>query len=302
MRVLVFTIVMIAALLAQRAEAVTVDLRLPRDFGFFVGDLVEAIVDIRASSGLRLQESSLPRPGPVTTHLDLRDVAVESFDGNGANHWRLRLTYQNQFVALDVRAVEVPALTLTFLEGEMPVTVPVPGWRFFAAPLREVAPEKRDRGSDYMRADLSSTYVDEAASRHLTMLLAAGALAALALFLHDRTLWPFQERKSRVFAAAARQIAALARNAPAPEFFHAACKALHRSVDRAAGRAIHYEDIAKFLDSRPEFRPAADHLRKFFAQSRTTFFSIEGEGQQGLQAKELIALARHLAELERAAS
>jgi len=221
MRVLIFTIAMIAALLAQRAESVTVDLHLPRDFGFFVGDLVETIVDVRALSGLHLQESSLPQPGPVTTHLDLRAVAVESFDDNGAKHWRLRLIYQNQFVALDVRAVEVPALTLTFLEGETPVTVLVPSWRFFAAPLREVTPKKRDRGADYMRADLSSSYVDEAASRHLTMLLAAGAFAALALFLHDRRLWPFQEREEHAFATAARRIAKLARNAPTPEFFRA---------------------------------------------------------------------------------
>lgn len=291
----------VAALLPARAQAATVELRVPRAFGFFVGDIVEAIVDIELAPGERLQESSLPQPGPITTHLDLRSISAAPFAESGKKGWRLRLLYQNQFVALDVRPVQVPQLALAFLDGETPKTVSVPAWSFLAAPLREVAPHRRESGADYLQPDVKAAPLDESPLRLATALLAAASFAALLFYLRDRALWPFETRKARVFAAAARRIEALARKAPAPEFCRQSRLALHRSIDQKAGRAIHYEDIDAFLDARPEFRPAADELQHFFEASRAAFFDARSPRADGAETRQIVELAERLAALERAA-
>lgn len=298
MRLLALVMAAVVTLFAQRANAATVELHVPRAFGFFVGDLVEAVVDIKLDSGQRLQSSSLPRPGALTTYLDLRSVEVEE---SGETRWRLRLVYQNQFVALDVRPVHVPQLALTILEGETPTSLAVPGWSFLAAPLREIAPEKRESGADYMRPDMATASLDESALRLTTMLLAAAAFVAFAFYLHDRALWPFHERKARIFAVAARRIETLARNEPAPEFLRQSYLALHRSIDQKTGQAVHYEDVDEFLDAHPEFGPAADPLQKFFEASRAAFFDGGVGEPQRVKAGEVRELARRLAALERAA-
>lgn len=299
MRPLALVMAAVVALVAQRANAATVELHVPRAFGFFVGDLVEAVVDIKLDPGQRLQGSSLPRPSALTTHLDLRSVEVEE---SGETRWRLRLVYQNQFVALDVRPVHVPSLALTILEGETATSVAVPGWSFLAAPLREIAPEKRDSGADYMRPDMAAASLDESRLRLATMLLAVAAFVAFTFYLHDRALWPFHEREARIFAVAARRIETLAKNEPAAEFLRQSYLALHRSIDQKAGQAVHYEDVGEFLEAHPEFRPAADRLQEFFEASRATFFSGGVGEPQRVEADEVRELARRLAALERAAS
>lgn len=302
MRSLLLTIAMISAVTQARGEAATVGLILPRSFGFFVGDLVEANIDIRADPGWRLQQSSLPRPGPVTAHLDLRSISLQSSTANGESRWRLRLIYQNQFVALDVRAVHVPALTITLLDGDAPTGISVPGWKFLAAPLREVSPESHDNGAAYLRPDQGASYLDESTSRQTAILLGVASVLAIGLYLRDHALWPFQNRRARAFAMAARRIAKLVKRLSAPERLRESFRALHRSVDQTAGRAIHFEDIDAFLALHPQFRPAAAELRRFFETSRVAFFDSEAEEAHTQKAQEVAELARRLEALERAAS
>lgn len=90
------------------AQVRSVEVRSKRPFGIFLGDLVEAQVEILADPDFRLQRATLPRPGPVTYWLDLRAVAVDEAPVAGARRVRLRLTYQSFYAALDARTLEVP--------------------------------------------------------------------------------------------------------------------------------------------------------------------------------------------------
>ena len=83
------------------AQVRSVEVRSPRPFGIFLGDLVEAQVEILADPDFRLQRATLPQPGPVTYWLDLRAVAVDDVTVAGARRVRLRLTYQSFYAALD---------------------------------------------------------------------------------------------------------------------------------------------------------------------------------------------------------
>ncbi|HTV32947.1 MAG TPA: nonribosomal peptide synthetase MxaA, partial [Methylocella sp.] len=126
---------LVQILLTTHALAAEVQIHAPRQFGYFIGDLIEAYVDVRMPEGVQLQQASLPTPGPLNSWLDLRGLAVSHSQESGGALWHLHLTYQNFYLALDVREMEIPALSLVFQGGDE-TTVEVPSWRIRVAPLR----------------------------------------------------------------------------------------------------------------------------------------------------------------------
>ena len=76
MRRLAPLLFLLCSSLAAQSQVRTVEVRTPRPFGYFLGDLVRAQVDIVVEPGFALQAASLPRPGAITYWLDLRTVAV----------------------------------------------------------------------------------------------------------------------------------------------------------------------------------------------------------------------------------
>jgi len=133
--------------------------------------------------------------------------------------------------------------------------------------------------------------------------LLAGLTVLLGCFcLWDRALWPFRERRARVFTTAAREISALSRQRSGPEFYRTAFLTLHRSIEKAAGRAVLLEDLPAYLSKNPQFAPLAGSFEKFFTASREVFFRGAEQDLSHLFTKtDLITFASHLAVLERAA-
>ena len=169
MRSALLLLALIALSRPAQADEVSVQIHSERPFGHFVGDLVRAHVDVHGAGDATLISASLPHPGPLTVSLDLRDVSAEEIEEMGAKFWRIHLTYQNFYVALDVRNMEIPGFTLSFSRPGGDMAVNVPGWRFGVAPLREIAPEQKEKGADYLRPDPVADFVDE--SRPLATLI-----------------------------------------------------------------------------------------------------------------------------------
>ncbi|TDX67375.1 mxaA protein [Methylosinus sp. sav-2] len=299
MRAALFALSLLLALAAPAAaEVKSVRLYADRSFGFFVGDLVNARLEIIADSASRLQTASLPRPGALDYWLDLRDVHVrEQPIGDGLTRWDIELVYQLFYVALDVRNLQIPPFPLRFLrEGESEIAR-APAWTIGVSPLREVLPARRDNPTDYMRADRGVEQGDATTPAARAGIFAALAFGALALVAHDRGWPPFHRRRARVFAAAARRIAALTKG-DGEASRRAAMLALHRAIDEAAGRRIFAEDLDAFLSSHAEFASVKEALGRFFNSSRALFFGVADAGGD-LAATELLALAKTLAALER---
>jgi mxaA protein len=281
-------------------ETTSVRLYAERSFGFFVGDLVNARLEIIADSASRLQMASLPRPGALDYWLDLRDVRVrEEAVGDGRTRWSVDLVYQLFYVALDVRDLQIPPFPLRFTRDGETETLRSPAWTIGVSPLREVLPQRRDDPTDYMRADRSVAEGDAFAPAARAGAFLALASVALALVAHDRGWPPFHRRRARVFAAAARRIAPLARRGDEAAR-RAAMRALHRAIDEAAGRRIFAEDLDAFLSRHLEFASAKESLARFFATSRALFFCVANSGAE-LSLAEILSLARSLAALERSA-
>jgi mxaA protein len=283
---------------AAAGEVRSVRLTADRSFGFFVGDVVTAHLEIVADESMSLQNASLPLVGPLDPRLDLRDLrVVEERASGGAKRWRVELAYQIFYVALDVRDLDVPSFALRFSSAEGTQTVSTPAWKVGVSPLREVLPQRREDPADYMRPDSVATPADAATPTLLAAAFSTLAVGALALLARDRGWPPFHRRRARVFAVASRRIASFAR-ADSAEARRDALLTLHRAIDATAGRRVFAEDLDAFLARHDEYARLRDGLAQFFAASRRLFFGAGGG--EDLPLADLAALARRLADCERA--
>ncbi|GJD79702.1 hypothetical protein GCM10007886_09390 [Methylobacterium gregans] len=279
-----------------------VEVRVPRTFGYFLGDLVEATIVIEAEPGFVLQASSLPQPGPVTYWLDLRRVEARQ---EGTRHI-LRLTYQTFYAAIDARSLDVPGFPLVLSSGTdhgaTTAPVAVPSWSLGLSPLREVQPARRADPAEYLRPDGLGPRLDPVPARNAALALGAAALLALVSLARDRAWWPFRPRPARAFADAARRLAALGRGPESEQGYREGLLALHRGLDAKAGYRLLADDLDAFLARHPAYRPQRDGLARFFAASRLAFFGGSvAEARHRLPLAEAGATARALAVAERAA-
>lgn len=306
MRRLALSLVLLGLATAAQAQVRSVEVRTPRPFGYFLGDLVRAQVEIVVEPGFVLQTPSLPQSGALAYWLDLRDVTVSRSETGDGRRVRLDLTYQNFYAALDARALEIPGFTVTFVNesdhGATTAKAEVPAWSFNISPLREVQPPAQDDPRNYMRPD---GQVGAGDPRPLLMGAAGSAALALLAFAglaRDRTWWPFRARASRPFGIATRRVRTLARRDDAETAYGEALTALHRAIDTAAGRRILADDLGAFLARHPAYLREATALGQFFEASRQSFFGPgPAAGRETMPLREVARLARRLAEAERAA-
>ncbi|MGD9544877.1 MAG: nonribosomal peptide synthetase MxaA [Methylocystis sp.] len=290
---------LLATTLPAVAQETTARIRSARPFGYFVGDLIRARVDVSAPAGATLSRASLPHPGPLTGSLDLRDVSLRESSGEGQRLWRLELTYQNFYVALDARDIEIPGFEISITTATGAETVKVPAWSVGVSPLREIAPKKQERAEDYLRPDGSTAFIDEAAPRNLAIGAGGAALLALALVARDRAWPPFRRRKTRVFSALANEFSRWRVESGGHDFGEA-IQSVHRALDTANGGSLLSGDISDFLRKHPEFAPLRADLERFFAASQRRFFG--GQASDGdFQAAQLAQFVRALAKQERSA-
>lgn len=292
-------IFILAAVSPAFADEVTVAIHSARPYGYFVGDLIRAHVDVSAPADSTLSMASLPRPGPLTSSLDLKDVAVRETSAGGMKIWRLDLTYQNFYVALDVRNIEIPAFELSVATSAGLETVSVPAWEVGVAPLREIAPARKEQAEDYLRPDAPVAFVDEARPRYLALALGAAALLSLAAMARDRGWPPFQRRKARIFSVLARRLTAQARGSCDEEGVSLAFRSVHRAIDAAYGASLLADNLSSFLDRRPEFASLRPSFEQFFEASHRRFFG-DGVENVGFDIGDLARFAQALAQQERA--
>lgn len=290
----------LSAALPASAAAASVSIHSARPFGYFVGDLIRVRVDISAAADATLSAASLPRPGPLTGSLDLKDVVVREASAGGGKIWHLDLTYQNFYVALDVRNIEIPGFAVGVTTPAGADTVKVPAWKVGVSPLREIVPERKERADDYLRPDVPALLVDETRPRTVAVALAAAASLSLIAVARDRGWPPFQRRPARIFSALARRLTANARRASGDEALRLAILEVHRAIDAVNGASLLAEDLPGFLDRRPEFAVLQPAMERFFAASSRRFFGDATDVHDGFDMLALVEFVAALAERERA--
>jgi mxaA protein len=271
-RVSIAVLAFLAASFAAQAQVRSVELITPRLFGHFIGDVLKVEIDVRVDDGVELEPASVPRPGPINQWLELLSSRVESRGDHGATLYRVYLSYQTFYPALDARQLDMPGVTLSFKSGDRIYQAKVPTWSFGISPLREVLPPARESGGAYMQPSVLPAFYDTRRDAYRALGLASASLLALALLAYHLAWWPFAARAHRPFAQAARVIRKDLANEDARRGYRDAIIALHRAVDQTAGHAVLPEDMPGFFVKHPAFARMQEEFTRFFASSQSLFF------------------------------
>lgn len=271
----------------------------PRPFGVLLGDVFTLRTRVDVAPPFKLDQSALPKPGPVTYWLDLRAISAKETPGpNGAVRYEIEAQYQTFYAALEAIEQTVPPLKLVVADGQgKRVEADGASWTFITSPLRPIV-ATAGGGSPYNLRPDALPHRPSLRPAEIEAATAAGLCAlGLAWLAFVRAWPPFHRRPSRPFAAAAR---AVARQASAgDEGWRRAALSLHRAFDVAAGKRLLGEDLPTFLAERPSFQRLEAGIAQFFEASRQAFFGSGAAG--GMAAGELLRLSRSLAAAERGA-
>ena len=272
---------MLSAMSASSASAELSALKMedPRPFGYFTGDVIvrRAVIDL--DDGSALVRASLPRPGPVTYWLDLKDVDIEENGRGGGKRYAVTLTYQTFYVPYDARKLTIPAWTLMLAGGSGPHQAVIPAFTYTSSPLREIFPEKSGETVEtFLRADAKPRSIDvQPLKVSLIACLVAAALAIL-LLARQLALWPFRRRPDRPFTRAARFLASAPAASHNLEDYRKALLVLHRAFDEASGHRILASDLNRFFSEYPEYSGRRREIADFFESSRRAFFGDDIAG------------------------
>lgn len=287
---------------AIEARTGIIEQSLGRDFGILVGDIIEHYYIVQVPANYTLTPTSLPANGELDYWLELLTSDYTLVDERDqVRRYRLHFTFQTFYAPLDVRALNIPALTVRFHTDEKTEEITIPEWNFTMSPLKEIAP--RGVASDspqnaFMKADLPPAIVQTAELQKqiwiLVLLLSILALFWLSLkgYLFIFTRSPFQQ--------AHHKVKKLRKYHTKQSAFHQALQAVHQAFNRLAKQALFAHQVEDFVLQHPEFAPCQKKIDNFYQLSNESLYSEHKVASQG-DFDHLLTLCKQLAGAEKLA-
>lgn len=283
------------AAFAQAIGVPSVDADEPRAFGYQVGDLVQRRVTLRLPPGWTLDAASVPKPGGRGRSIELRRVARDDRQEEGATLVRLDLEYQVFLAPTAVRTIEIAPWQLKVNGAGRSEDLRVEAAAVTVAPLVPVDVSPR-RGLGDLQPERAPPLVDTTRWQWRLALWGLLALLPLGLLAAVHVGLPWQAARRRPFGLAWR---ALRRLPPQPSGaeWRAACRHLHDALNRAAGEVLFERGLERFVAAAPRYAELRAELARFLSLSDQEFFG-GGAYEEG-HAAWLVDLARRLRDLER---
>jgi mxaA protein len=269
---------------SRASAAPAIDLDTPRPYGYAIGDIFRHVVTVQAEVGYRLDESALPKPGPVNRWLELRRVTVEP--GQGVRH-RLILEYQTFYAPLEVKPLKVPGFSLRFEGPGGAVSAKVPAWPFSMAPIHGLS-VLAGGGLEPLRPDA----LPEAPSTALPLArfgwFTLSGLVALLYLGHLRGLFDFS-RRGKHFREANLALRRLRPRGEGSDVLREGFACVHRAFDRTLGEPLFAERLPEFIAGRSGYEGLRQEIEGFFRASYSLFFG-DGDAAEGFTLNRLDAL------------
>jgi hypothetical protein len=286
----------VIGLLVPRLTGATLarmEIEEPRDYAWFIGDLIERHITVELTPGFVLDEEALPEPGELNHWLELADVELRPAGGA----YRISLVYRvtNRPEADPSRTI--PGFKLYSKRGNRRVPADVPEWSFTQAPVLPAAVVEFP-GADDVRADRPPPLAPWSAHfvRTAMLGLAVFVLALYLFYCHFGAVWLARWR--RPFTAALHDL----RHEPDTPWAEGGeaqqLERLHAAINEAAGRVVLNDDLELFLRECPLYAPERDGLAALFARSRSVFFADRAGDGTAMSRQELLGLCRRLSVLE----
>ena len=259
---------------APQAAEPAVRTEEPRAYGHVVGDLIERHVHLALPAGQEILPDSLPQRGRVDAWLELREITLESQQGQATLH----ATYQLVNAPQKVTTIVLPALSLSLRDRARPGAatgaVAVGDWPVTVAPLTPEFVLAR-AGLPDLQPDIEP---EPAATAPLLARLALWSLLLMATLL----AWAVQRhpqlafwRRRAPFRQAWQDLRRLARRGPVTVALQRQALArVHRAFEATAGCALFAEKLDPLYAARPGLRAMAPEIEAFFAASRHSFFAV----------------------------
>jgi mxaA protein len=252
---------------AWAGESPRLELKTPPPYGYAIGDTIRHAVTVEPEPGYRLDEASLPKPGPLNRWLELR--RIETGPGPG-RRLRLMLEYQAFYAPLEVKPLKIPGFTLRFTGPGGAAAAEVPAWPFSMAPLHGLA-VLAGGGLEPVRPDAPPEPPDAAGPLVRLGGFALAGSGALLYLGYLRGMFDFG-RRGRHFRDARRVLRRLMSAGEDPAALRTGFACVHRAFDRSLGEPLFAERLPDFFAAHTGYAGAREEIEAFFRASYGLFF------------------------------
>ncbi|HSH71626.1 MAG TPA: nonribosomal peptide synthetase MxaA [Methylophilaceae bacterium] len=271
----------------------------PASVGVQLGDVLRRSFIVEVAEPYQISRASLPAKGLRRDGIELNDISITTVSKGQHTRYRVDLVYQ-VFAHTDTPSVmQLPAEQLALTGGPQALTVNLPAWRFWFAPL---ANGRVDNAKRLMLPQQATPRLDS--QHHLHTAWGWAALALLALlglvYVNAERRWlPFM---GGAFAQAHRQLRRLEAKAATDNSEQQQCSeqsllVLHHAFNQVYGANVFASDVDTFVARHPQFARLKGEIQAFFTRSGHALF---GGKMEGTELRDyLLGLSRQLRDCER---
>lgn len=277
-----------------KTQPVAIDRRLPRNFGYTLGDRLTVEIGIRTPLFYRLADNLLPQPGPVNDWLQL--VSITPIEAPSDYDDALAVTYQLFKSVPASTELTLPPFPLHFEHQGQTLTETLPAWHFSYHPL--LPPAKGDRQIEPVPEIEPTRLATRQEVRRLALLTAA-MIAVLLYILWFYGKVPLLERYAGAFGKACRALKRLKQQPSSPENSREALQCFHHALNELAGETVFSTQLPAFFQRFPKFAPLQQQTEDFFKVSEQLFFSDDNGLTTALEIERLENLCLLYRKLER---
>lgn len=283
--------------------------------GIIMGDVLERAFEVEVPANTQLTKTSLPLKGTTRNGIELRDSQVETSTHGDTTTYHIALRYQVFASAPRPVVMALPDEHITLKQGEKALTIAIPAWKFWYAPL---VAEGITNAKENMQPQMPAALLDVQAHQ-IRLWIALGLLSVGLvglLYVNADLRWlPFM---NGVFAQAHRRIKRLTHvpssskpssskpSSSKPLSSKQAFMHLHQAFNQLHGENLFASNLDAFFQAQPKFLTMRDDITQFFAQSNQVLFAShqaqptqEAQTQEAKNLAYLLAFSKQLRDCER---
>lgn len=243
----------------------------PRDFGYFIGDVVRHRVHLELSHPYRLDQTQLLEEGRYDRWLESDKALVNEYEESDHVRYEIELVYRivnNPDAAIAVFTPKIPLLARG--QGQS-LTKDTPAWAFTVSPL-DTRGAGEGTGVGSIRPDSPPPALGVTSAKIVIAAALAALLGLFAHWFHARWGLPGSARRRRSFARAHRDLRALARQPASGALYAESLRRFHMAVNDAAGKVIFAGDLESFFSGHPCFEVCRPRIEALYRHSAEVFF------------------------------
>ena len=279
---------------AENQSSITIELANQRNYGYNLGDEIVSTALINTSFGYQLEQTSIPKPGPINSWLALTKTQLDE-DSNGFDY-QLHLYYQVFKSVKQSSQLTIPAVELRFDSPLKSVKASIPAWNFTFNPL---IPGATPDNQVNIQAPLKPEYLETASHYPILfwLILYALLLSLYLAWIYDKL--PFLQRYSGPFGRSCKTLAQLSAKTDSKASNREALLCFHRAMNDCAGKTVFSENLTYFFQEHPQFSEAKLQTEKLFNYSRQLFFTQSISQATVVTTEQVLSLCQLYRKIER---